>query len=236
MGLAGIGMLPFHIGAGRKLPRMRWWAKIAFGLYMVVVLPLLAFMLFLMVKGFPRIIATAMDAAGQLIGKLGEAFGKGDLVLVAAIVLQLVFIALPTIGIGLIIFNLARSIVLLLWRWGHTSPARAAVTSVGAAAAIAVLLFLWVPQLGITVAGVRSGQLTSQVGPFEPVKRGEQGGTLGQAAPVFDDVLRGLNISPAPSGTPTPSPSPSATPTGTPTSTPDTTSTVTPRPPRDPQV
>ena len=221
-------VLPFHMGAGRKLPRMRWWAKIAFGLYMIVVLPLLAFMLFLMVKGFPRIVATAKDASGQLIGQLGEAFGKGDLVLVAAIVLQLVFIALPTIGIALIIFNLARSVVLLLWRWGHTSPARATVTAVAAAAAIAVLLFLWVPQLGVTVAGIKSGGLASQVGPFEPVKQGEQGGTLGQAAPVFDNVLRGLNISPAPSGSPTPSPSPSATPTGTPTSTPDTTSTVTP--------
>jgi hypothetical protein len=151
-------------------------------------------------------------------------------VLVAAIVLQLVFIALPTIGIALIIFNLARSVVLLLWRWGHTSPARAAVTAVGAAAAVAVLLFLWVPQLGVTVAGVKSGGLASQVGPFEPLQQGEQGGTLGQAAPVFDDVLRGLNISPAPSGTPmpSPSPSPSATPTGAPTSTPETTSTVTP--------
>jgi len=225
-------VLPFHIGVGRKLPAMRWWAKIAFGLYMIVVLPLLAFMLFLMVKGFPRIVATAKDAAGQLIGQLGEAFAKGDLVLVGAIVLQLVFIALPTIGIALIIFNLGRSIVLLLWRWGHTSPTRAAVTAVGAAAAVALLLFLWVPQLGVTVAGVKSGALGSQVGPFEPVKQGEQGGTLGQAAPVFDDVLRGLNISPAPSGTPSPSPSPSAspsaTPTGTPTSTPETTSTVAP--------
>ncbi|MEA2662291.1 MAG: putative peptide zinc metalloprotease protein, partial [Chloroflexota bacterium] len=97
-------IIPFHLGGGRKMPRLRWWAKVAFGLYIVIVVPLLAVMVFLMIKGFPRVVATAFDAAGKLFGQMGEALGKGDFLLVAAIVLQLVFIALPTIGIAIILF------------------------------------------------------------------------------------------------------------------------------------
>jgi putative peptide zinc metalloprotease protein len=219
-------IVPFRIGrGGRRLPRLRWWARIAFALYILIVVPVLAIMLFAAIKGFPRIAATAVDAFGQLAGQLGTAFAKGDIVLVAAIAVQLVFIALPTLGLGLIIFNLAKSLVLFLHRWGRVSPARAAIASLGSAAVVALLAFLWVPQLNVNVVGVRSGSLSTQVGSFQPIQQGETGGTIGQAVPPVDDFLRGVNLlSPSPS----PSPTPSATPTAAPTSTPFPTDTPAP--------
>jgi putative peptide zinc metalloprotease protein len=216
-------VLPFRIGAGRKLPRLRWWARATFALYIIIVVPLLVVMLFAALKGFPRLVATALDAAGQLVGQLGEAFAKGDLLLVAAIVVQLVFLALPTIGLGLIAFNLARGAVLLLVAYGRRSAAHGVIAFAGAAAAAALIAFLWVPQLGVQVAGVRSGALASEVGRFEPIRAGETGGTLGQAVPPIDDALRGANLL-------TPSPSPSASPSATPTATPTPTATATTTP------
>jgi putative peptide zinc metalloprotease protein len=220
-------LVPFRIGqGGRKLPRLRWWAKVGFALYILIAVPLLTFMLFFAVKGFPRVVATAYDATTKLLAQMGEAFGKGDLILVAAIVLQLVFIALPTIGLALIIFNLAKTAVLLVWLWGRKSAGRAAIAAVGSAAAVTLLLFLWVPQLG-TVAGVQSGGLASQVGGFEPIQQGETGGTVGQLVPPVNDLLRGLNL-PVPSPSPSPSPTPSATPSASPTPTPVPTDTAAP--------
>jgi putative peptide zinc metalloprotease protein len=219
MGAFVRSILPFRIGSGgRKLPALKWWAKIAYALYIVIVIPLLAVALFSMVKAVPRVVATAFDAGGKLIAQLGEAFGKGDMLLVAAIVLQLVFIVLPILGLAVILFKLGRGVVRRLWSWGKQSPGRGAVAALGSVAAVALLLFLWVPQLG-TIGGVRSGGLVQYVGEFRPIASNERG-TIGEAVPVVNDLLRGVGVSPLGSPSPSPSPSPSASPSGGPSASP----------------
>jgi putative peptide zinc metalloprotease protein len=227
MGAFVRSLLPFRIGSGeRKLPALKWWAKVAYALYIVIVVPLLAVTLFSMIRAVPRVAATAFDAAGKLAGQLGDAFNKGDVIMVAAIILQLIFIALPTIGLAVVLFNLARAVVLRVWLWGRVSSTRTAIASVGSAAAVAALVFLWIPQLG-TLAGVEAGGLARNVGEFRPIAAGERG-TVGDAVPVVNDLLRGAGIAPAGSPSPSPSASPSGRPSASPSGTPAPTDTAAP--------
>jgi putative peptide zinc metalloprotease protein len=212
-------VLPLRFGKGRKMPPLKWWARAAFALYIVIVVPLLAFLLFGMVKGFPRIIATAFDAAGQQLGQLGGAIGQGQLLLAGALLLQLLFIGLSTLGVVMLLFNLGRSLVRLVWGWGKRSRGHAAIASLGSLAAALLLVFLWVPHVG-PVAGFQSGGLWTQVGEFRPIASGERGGTIGQAVPGVDQLLRGIGVAPEGSGSPSPSPSPSGSPSGSPSTAP----------------
>jgi hypothetical protein len=119
------------------------------------------------------------------------------------------------VGLSILMLSLGRSALRLLWTWGRRSPVRAAAASFGTAAAVALLTFLWIPKLPVSVAGFESGAIRSQVGQFEPIKEGERGGTIGQAVPPVDAILRNFNI--APEASRTPSPTPTATPRESPT-------------------
>src|SRR5205814_244913 len=67
------GVLPLPWWKGRKLPPLKWWGTAVFLLYILIAIPFLAFSLFLMVKGFPRLIATAWDSFGKQVQAFGRA-------------------------------------------------------------------------------------------------------------------------------------------------------------------
>ena len=210
---------------GRKLPRLRWWARIAYGLYILIVIPLLAVMFFVLIQGLPRLLATAFDAAGKMAALAGEAIAKGEWLNVVAAGLQLVLIAIPLLGIALVLARVAKRVGTAAWTWSEGSLPKRAIALANGVALAALLVFLWIPGVG-NVAGVESGALRAQLGSFEPIKPDERG-VVGQAAPVVNDLLRPLGV-PVPSLTPRPSPSPSPTPAASPTALP--TSTATPAP------
>src|SRR3712207_96282 len=58
-------VLPIPGWKGRELPELKWWARAVFALYIIITVPLLLFVLFTMVKGLPRILATAWDSFQQ---------------------------------------------------------------------------------------------------------------------------------------------------------------------------
>jgi putative peptide zinc metalloprotease protein len=70
--------IPGLRGSGPRLPELKWWANVIFALYILITIPLLAFLFFVIVKGFPRIVATAWDSFLQQKDVLGASLGSGD--------------------------------------------------------------------------------------------------------------------------------------------------------------
>ncbi|MGI8854682.1 MAG: hypothetical protein ACR2JW_02940, partial [Thermomicrobiales bacterium] len=60
-----------------KLPEFKRWVKVLFALYIIVTIPILAFLLFEMLKNVPRILATAWDSFHQQGSALSSALSGG---------------------------------------------------------------------------------------------------------------------------------------------------------------
>ena len=64
---------------------LKTWAKLFFAIYILITIPLLAYLLFLMVRAAPRVLATAWGALGHQVTLLPDAFGAEVRVLCAKV-------------------------------------------------------------------------------------------------------------------------------------------------------
>ena len=156
---------------GRKLPELKTWAKWFFAIYILVTIPLLLFVLFLMVKGVPRILATVWDAFWKHAGELTGALGRGDVLNLLAIAVQMVLLALPAFALMFTLFNLGKRVVVAVWNWSKPTPARRIAGAFGSLAAVALLVWLWAPQLPFI--GLGPGPLHGTIN-FEPIRPNER--------------------------------------------------------------
>ena len=140
-------VIPLRRWTGRKLPRLKWWAKVVFGLYSGVALPALAFLLFAMLNATPRVVITAWGAAQRQLADVAAAQANGDGLGMASAEVQLLLLLVPALGLCLMLVNLAHTLARWLWRWGRPTPARRLVASVMAASVAAFVVLLWVPDL-----------------------------------------------------------------------------------------
>src|SRR3712207_652054 len=99
-------VLPIPWWKGRKLPNLKGWVKAVFALYILITVPLLAFILFLMVKSVPRVLATAWDSFWKQAGVFSTAQNAGDFLGMAASVVQMITLALPALGLVYILVKL----------------------------------------------------------------------------------------------------------------------------------
>jgi putative peptide zinc metalloprotease protein len=110
-------------GAASPMPELKWWAKAVFGLYTVAVVPWLAVSLLFLVSGLPHILATAQDAMRVQLGTALAAGAAGDVLAILAAYVRMVLLALPIVGIAVLLFNLARSAAVAVQRWsGRPQP------------------------------------------------------------------------------------------------------------------
>jgi putative peptide zinc metalloprotease protein len=195
--LTGVPDFLSHVGAfvkrflpGRQepssLPELKWWGTAAFALYIVIILPLLAFMLLTMVRTTPTILATAWDSAGQLWSGLQQALGHGDILSAAASAAQLLVLALPTAGL---LYSLGRFGVRLgkaIWHWSSPTPMRRAIGALGTLGTLGLVAYLWAPQLPF---GDRSGPLyeptRASFVPIPPDVRGTLFDAVGVPQPAW---------------------------------------------------
>lgn len=177
-------VLPLPWWKGRKLPDLKGWVKAVFALYIVITVPLLAFLLFLMVKGVPRILATAWDSFLKQTHDFSSALSAGDVLAVIVAVLQMVLLALPTLGLLYALYGLARRGFTALWNWSKPTPQRRAIGSLVTLGIVGLLVFLWAPQ--IPFLGGRPGPART-ITNFTPIKPNERG-TIGDAIPVWPFV------------------------------------------------
>ena len=89
-------VLPIQLGTRGKLPPLKRWARVVFAAYLLIAVPLLGTLVFLMVRGFPRILATAWDSMHQQGIALVQARAIGDGLAMSFAVLQMGLLALPT--------------------------------------------------------------------------------------------------------------------------------------------
>ena len=141
------GVLPVPGWKGRKLPRLKWWATAVFGLYIIVAVPVIAILLFATVKAAPSVLIAAFSAVQQRLADVAQAQASGDALAAAGAEAQMLLLLLPVSGLTIMLFTLARSVALLLWRWGRPTRGRRLASGLAAAAVTAGLLLVWFPGL-----------------------------------------------------------------------------------------
>jgi putative peptide zinc metalloprotease protein len=162
---------------GRTCPELKPWAKWVFGIYIIITVPLLAFLLIMMVLGVPRILATFVDAAWQQVGNISRAWDAGDFLGVAAAGGQMLLLALPTFALVFTLFNLGKRLVVGLWNWGKKSPRNGVIAGLGSVAAVLLLLFLWSPSLLLSFfvkGGVPERGPLQDLVQFRPIDKQER--------------------------------------------------------------
>lgn len=213
-------VLPFRWWEGSTLPPLKPWVRGVFGLYIAITLPLLAFLFFIMLKSTPRILATAWSSLHSQTTAFQASLGRGDAVGATLAGVQTVLLAIPTLGMVYLIFRVARGLLRKVWAWSNPTPARRMVGSVATVAALALVGFLWAPQL--PHGGKPSSLYRDTTTAFRPIAPDERG-TIGDGIrdlPLPSASRAGHAVAPSPAATQrarpataVPSQKPSAAPT-----------------------
>ena len=132
-----------------RTPRMKWWARIVFTLYILITIPFLLFSGFLLFRSVPRVLATVLDSGGKVLGRAAEAQAAGDWLAAAGLMGQLLLLALPGLGITYAAFNLLRGGFRFIVKWAAGSLPKAIAGSVLAGGVAAGVVFLWLPALPV---------------------------------------------------------------------------------------
>jgi putative peptide zinc metalloprotease protein len=207
-----------------EIADLKPWAKTVFILYTIIVIPVIALLVFFAIKTFPAVFATALDSASKLAGTAGEGLPKGDLVAVAAAVIQILILGLQVLGLGVVVFTVLKRVFVGLWQWGSGSPTKRIASSFASLAILGLLVFLWTPALPNGTAGPLYATATQNFSPIPATARG----AIGDAVPAVDAIVpETLREQPA-SPSAEPQASPSVTPASSPSAVPSSSSTVTP--------
>ena len=130
-----------------EIADLKPWAKTVFIIYMVIVVPVIALLVFFAIKTFPAVFATALNSGAKLAGTAGEGIAKGDPVAVAAAVVRILILGLQVLASGVVVFTVLKRIFVALWKWGSGSPGKRVVSSFASLAILALLVFSGRPPL-----------------------------------------------------------------------------------------
>jgi putative peptide zinc metalloprotease protein len=170
-----LGLLPWRWG-DPKSTVLKPWARAVVSLWVLIVVPVLAFSLFIIVITLPRLLGTAWANLGKQAGLTGRAWLDGDLLEVAARALAIVALAFPVLAIGMVLARLVHRILTTTWRRTTGKPLRRALAGLVAVVVIAGLAWTWWPRTGT----------------YRPVQPYE-GGTLVQAVSAVTSGLPPLS-------------------------------------------
>lgn len=109
-------VLPLRRWQGTRLPNLKPWVKVVFGLYVAITVPVLALLLFLLVTHLPGTAMLAWDSLLILAREFSLALDGGDLVGMALSALQAFILALQILGISYLLYALGRMLVAALWK------------------------------------------------------------------------------------------------------------------------
>ncbi|MDT7536741.1 MAG: putative peptide zinc metalloprotease protein [Actinomycetota bacterium] len=200
---------------------LKRWVRNVVRLWVLIVVPILLVNVGMILLNFPRMLSTAWNSAAKLIHGITTSGG----VTVAIDGIQLVFLAIPIIGLGYTFGRLFSQLGRKGWTASAGSPAKRTGFLLAAAAVLGVLVFAWWPDARYTpYREGETGTLQTQaaalqyVGQGQPVLRSPSDAV--KPLPPLPSKLSGAfapgTTTPATTGTTTVTtePSPAASPDG----------------------
>ena len=182
-------LFPRLARSGPRLPPLKRWVKIVFAAYVLVTIPLLAFLLVVFVKFLPRVMTVIWDAIATQVHFLSSALTGGDTVGAATAVIELAILAVPALGLAYLLYGLT-------WKptkavLSQPTPARKALGLAIVTAAVVAVGFVWAPQLpfarGAAPAGVKSFEVDDNTHTKLPVSYPQNPPVGGDHAPVWQN-------------------------------------------------
>jgi putative peptide zinc metalloprotease protein len=137
-------LLPWR-RADERVTALKRWVRAAITAWVLIVVPLLLFELFIVLIHLPRIIGTAWDSGRAQMDAASAAFGDGDILQGISAVLQLIVLVIPVAGIVLMLWKMGSGLLRTGWRHTDGRPVQRVLFSSAVAAAIALLMFSWLP-------------------------------------------------------------------------------------------
>jgi putative peptide zinc metalloprotease protein len=137
-------VLPVPWWKGPRLPNLKGWVKAVFGIYIVVTVPLLSYLLWLMVTHLPATLAAIWQALGQQIAAFSTAWAAGKGLGMVQASMNILPLVLSTCGILVVLTNVGYQLGGLLWRWSKPTPLRRTIGVVLASTALMGLGVEWV--------------------------------------------------------------------------------------------
>jgi putative peptide zinc metalloprotease protein len=145
-----------------SVTELKPWARVAVTVYVLTLVPALAFMLGLTVMNMPRIFATAYDSFMLTAHKLGHDGG----VSIAVDVIQMLVLLLVPLGIVVTFVQLGRKAIGGAWNVTEGRPAMRGMLVAASGAVAAFAAYTWAP--------------TAVYRPIQPQERGTLAGAVGE--------------------------------------------------------
>ena len=139
------GLLPNRWRDSRS-HALKPWARLVVTLWVLLVVPLMLFTALATVISLPRIVASAATSFSHQWSLMTGRFGAGDVLGGLAKVLAVIAVALPILGVGLMLSRSLRQLVRSVLRATHGRPARRAAAAVVACVLLVALAFAWWPR------------------------------------------------------------------------------------------
>jgi putative peptide zinc metalloprotease protein len=149
------------------------WVRRVVTAYVLVLVPVIAFIFLMMLINAPRVLATGWDSFWLHWDQVGPRFQGGQAALGAMSVFQMIVLVLPAAGIAYSTSRVGHRAGRFGWRWSAGSARRRAGLLAGTAAALALAAFLLWPH-----------------GAYRPIQPYEKGTLLGGIRQL-DDVPSG---------------------------------------------
>jgi putative peptide zinc metalloprotease protein len=150
-----------------SVKELKTWARAAVTVYVLTLIPALAFLLGLTLMNLPRVFGTAYDSFITTTHKLGHAGGAS----IVVDVIQLIVLLLVPLGLVVTFVQLGRKALVGSWRVTDGRPAARVLLLSGVGAAAAFAGYTWFPS-------------SSVYKPIQPNERGTVGGAVGQVTRI----------------------------------------------------
>ena len=124
------------------------WARAVVSLWVLLVVPLLAFSLWCMVIALPRILGTAWASVGKQSELVRLAWSDGDVLSVLGRALAVVAVVFPILAIGIVLVRLVRRVLTKLWVGTRGRPVRRGLAGLLVLALVGGLAYAWWPREG----------------------------------------------------------------------------------------
>jgi len=181
-------VLPVRNWEGSRLPNLKPWVRVVFAVYIILTIPVMAFLMFLLVKKAPSMLAVMWDSFLNQTANLSVAWSTSSVLGVTASASQMLMLAMEMVGIMYLLYALGRGLVTVVWTWSKPTLTRRVA---GALIAVAAVVFLWSPNLPLAgkaaPAGVQSFEVAGSAHVRTPVSYPQTPPVGGDHAPVWQN-------------------------------------------------